>query len=458
MDRHQPAGLNRIACFDRKITQARLADRHRRLVVAAMTACVLGWWSGKRWTRAHRRSAQGERDIRNLPHSLAEHASHSIQAADVAMSGIVDILKYQQPRADRLNLFLRNTVAALPQIREIAVLDTTGDWIYSSVAETPRHNNYDRSYFTHIAIRPTLRCGSASGCVAADRPATIILSRRIVDLAGQFQRRARAAIDTTYFDSSLPDLQTRPTRRHHLARRDGSIPAHRPTAPIGSAIRRYPPLFKTTLEHVHDRIYRITSPYDGHMKYLGFERASHIRLSLPWHFRKQNCWPDGATICVTMRGRPDPDVQLFWLAVLLSRQFVHARREKRMRKGQARYSLSGRHRPRGRLLDRDGAIPFVSQSVEVMLGAETRRSDRTLLFRFRSPGRSCSGAAATAELTDRTLTRTAMFRTRRADGSVAWVEFNFKLAAPTQTVSGSRWSAPCAMSPSARRWRPSSTR
>ena len=135
------------------------------VVVAAMTACVLGLVVWKALDSRASALAQGERDIRNLTHSLAEHASHSIQAADVAMSGMVDILKYQRPRADRFNLFLRNTVAALPQIREIAVLDADGrlDLLLGRrrrrATATPIAATSSR-----IAIRPILRCGSASGC------------------------------------------------------------------------------------------------------------------------------------------------------------------------------------------------------------------------------------------------------------------------------------------------------
>jgi hypothetical protein len=100
------------------------------LVVFAMSACVLGLLVWKAVDARTAALAQSQRDIRNLAHSLAEHASHTIQAADVAMSGMVDLLKYQRPRADRFNLFMRNTAQSLPQLREIGVLDTEGEWLY----------------------------------------------------------------------------------------------------------------------------------------------------------------------------------------------------------------------------------------------------------------------------------------------------------------------------------------
>src|SRR4029077_16283012 len=91
--------------------------------------------------------------------SLAEHAAHTIQSADIAMAGMVDSLKYRDPVPERFNRYLAETADALPQIREIGVLDADGYWRYSSLPETPRYNNADRSYFTYHRDTPgtTLR-------------------------------------------------------------------------------------------------------------------------------------------------------------------------------------------------------------------------------------------------------------------------------------------------------------
>ena len=154
------------------------------------------------------------------------------------------------------NLFLRNTVAALPQIREIAVLDATGDWIYSSVAETPRHNNYDRSYF--IAHRdstdPSLRISERLRSRLTGRQ-TIILSRRIVDLEGNFSGVLVAAIDTAYFDNFYKTFKLGPHAGITLLRRDGSGPgtlAHAPNGSRSDGVRR----FQDRVGARHDRIYQ----------------------------------------------------------------------------------------------------------------------------------------------------------------------------------------------------------
>src|SRR3954447_22073052 len=84
-----------------------------------MTACVLGVAVWKALGAKATTVARGQTDIQNLAHSLADHAAHTIQSADIAMAGMVDLLKYRAPLPERFNRYLAETVSALPQIREI---------------------------------------------------------------------------------------------------------------------------------------------------------------------------------------------------------------------------------------------------------------------------------------------------------------------------------------------------
>src|ERR1700716_3439185 len=119
-----------------------------------MTACILGVVVWKALEAKANALERGGTDIQNLAHSLAEHAAHSIQSADIAMSGMVDSLKYRDPVPERFNKYLAETADALPQISEIGVLDVDGEWRYSSLPETPHHNNADRAYFVHHRDTP----------------------------------------------------------------------------------------------------------------------------------------------------------------------------------------------------------------------------------------------------------------------------------------------------------------
>ena len=344
---------------------------------------------------------------------------------------MVDSLKYRRPQADRFNLFLRNTVAALPQIREIAVLDTTGDWIYSSVAETPRHNNYDRSYFAahRDSNDPSLRIGERLQSRLTGRQ-TIVLTRRIADLEGNFAGVLLAAIDAEYFDSFYKTFNLGPNAGITLLRGDGRILAHWPSGQSNSD-PTVSTAFKTRLEQATTGYYKITSPFDGRLKYLGYERASQYPLVVTvalteeellagWHHDLRNDVAVGLLLMCSV----------VLLAILLSWQFrARARVEEALREREAGYRLLAENIADVVVrLDRNGTFLFVSQSVESMLGLKPADLIGRSCFDFVHPDDLAAVAEATAKLTDGTLTRTAMFRTSRAEGSLAWVEFNFKLA------------------------------
>ena len=194
------------------------------VVIAAMTAFVLGLVVWKAIEARNAALGRAERDIRNLAHSLSEHASTSIQAADIAMSGIVDLLRYQRPRPERLNQYLRNIVKTLPQIREMGMLDASGTWIYSSLDELPVHNNADRDYFIYHrdSTDPGLRISDPLLSRVTGRR-TILLTRRISNQDGSFGGVLFAAIDTGFFDHFYKAFNLGPHAGITLLRNDGVL-------------------------------------------------------------------------------------------------------------------------------------------------------------------------------------------------------------------------------------------
>jgi diguanylate cyclase (GGDEF)-like protein/PAS domain S-box-containing protein len=87
------------------------------------------------------------------------------------------------------------------------------------------------------------------------------------------------------------------------------------------------------------------------------------------------------------------------------------------------------------LLDRRGVLLFVSQSVEPVLGLKPRDLIDTSCFDLVHAEDVGSFRAAAEQLTDRTSSKTVVFRTYRADSSLAWMEANFKRT----VTSGSRY-------------------
>ncbi|WP_249144636.1 diguanylate cyclase [Bradyrhizobium lablabi] len=406
-------------------------------VVMVMTACLLGLVVWKVLDARSMALAQGERDIRNLAHSLAEHASHSIQAADVAMAGMVDLLKYQRPREDRFNLYLRNTVATLPQIREIGVLNSEGNWIYSSLDQTPLHNNADRAYFTghRDSTDPLLHISPPLRSRLTGR-ATIILSRRISNQDGSFGGVLVAAIDATYFDNFYKAFKFGRHAGISLLRNDGTVLAHWPD---GKWNKDLSTAFKVRIGEAPSGYARTVSPFDGYTKYLGYETASLYPIVVTVALPEEDvlaAWHEGlrydAVAAVVVMGT------VVLLAVMLSAQFRRrARIEAALREREAGYRMLADNIADVVIrLDRGGKFLFVSQSVEAILG---RKPDDLLgksCFDFVHPDSRAELAKASSELTDWTTTKTVAFKTFRADGSEVWVEINFKLAGAAEDHQG----------------------
>jgi diguanylate cyclase (GGDEF)-like protein/PAS domain S-box-containing protein len=402
------------------------------LFVLAMSACVLGLVIWKAVDARKAAVTQSEIDIRNLAHSLIEHASHTLQAADVAMNGMVDLLQYQNPRADRFNLFLANTVRSLPQLRELGVLDAQGEWRYSSLPELPAHNNYDRTYFTYHQenASPGLRISDPLRSRLTGKM-TILLSKRISKSDGSFNGVLTAAIDSDYFNDFYKTFMLGEQAGITLMRTDGIVLVHWPSQNVGKNLSATP-LFQQKLKESSSGYYKVASPFDGITKYFGYGQSPQypivVAVAVPedkvlatW---RSNLQADVAVAAVLL-------CSVILLAALLSTQFrVRLNMETVLRERESRYRLLADNiADIVILLDRHGNFVFVSHSVAFVLGLDPKILIGRSCFELIHPDDIEAVKTASAELNDPTVTRTAIFRTYRGDRSVAWVEINFKLAA-----------------------------
>jgi diguanylate cyclase (GGDEF)-like protein/PAS domain S-box-containing protein len=401
------------------------------LIVVAMTAFVFGLVVWKALGARKDALALGERDIRNLSHSLSEHASRSIQAADIAMTGIASLLKYRRPDNDRLNQFLRETIKALPQIREMGVLDTGGEWIYSSLDEVPRSNNADRGYFIYHRDNPDtgLRISEPLRTrVTAHR--SIILSKRISDLDGNFAGVLIAAIDRTFFDNFYGAFHLGPHAAIALMRGDGALLARWPET-VGTRDLSTAEFFKTDIEHRTDGSFRARSPFDGHLKYFGFEQATQYpvicivaetedELLAGW---REDLRHDATVAALLMSC-------VILLAALLTAQFrARLRIERELRDKEGRYRLLADNiADVVVLIDGDGIFRYVSPSVEPVLGYKPHELIGHHCYEYVHRADLDGVRQIASELIDWTMTKTMLFRTARANGALSWVEINLKLA------------------------------
>jgi len=397
----------------------------------AMTACVLGVVVWKSLEAKATTLARGQTDIQNLAHSLAEHASHTIRSADIAMAGMVDLLRYRDPLPERFNPYLAETVSSLPQLREIGVLGVDGRWRYSSLPETPRHSNSDRSYFIYHRDTPgsALRINEPIQSRLTGR-LTIILSKRIDRQDGSFAGVLTAAIDSDYFNRFYKTFQLGPDGSVSLLRNDGTVLIRWPFSDKSTNLSGTD-LFSTYLTRSSVGYYKITSPFDGIEKYIGYEVTPHyptlvtVAVSEDWLFAdwwktlQTDAIVAGVLLCM-----------IVLLAALLSLQLRSRTRTVRaLRQSEAHYRLLADNiADIIILIDARGLLRYVSRSAEPVLGLRPADIVGKSCFDLVHPDDRESVKSATMRLDGVDGVSTVVFRHYRGDGTLAWVESKFKLA------------------------------
>jgi diguanylate cyclase (GGDEF)-like protein/PAS domain S-box-containing protein len=399
----------------------------------AMSACVL---SVVIWKAMDAKAAileLGRTDAQNLSHSLAEHAAHTLQAADITMSDMVELLRYRQPLPGRFNEYLASTVRALPQIREIGVLDADGDWEYSSLPELPHYNNSDRQYFIYHRDTPgpALRIGAPIKSRLTGLP-TITLSKRISREDGSFAGVLLAAIDTDYFDAFYSRFQLGAGGAISLMRSDGVVLMRWPLSNIGVDISKTE-LFATQLKLSSAGYYRTTAPFDGKTKYFGYEKAAQYPIVVTvarsesellaswWADLRTDALVAGVLLCM-----------IILLAALLSSEFrFRLKTERELREREAKYRLFADNIADILILfDGRGTLLYISPAVEPVLGLRGQNLIGRSCFDLVHPDdkERLSVGVQNGALGP---VNNIVFRIARADQSMAWIEINFKLVSET---------------------------
>jgi diguanylate cyclase (GGDEF)-like protein/PAS domain S-box-containing protein len=190
-------------------------------------------------------------------------------------------------------------------------------------------------------------------------------------------------------------------------------------------------LFQQRLPNSPVGYYKSVSNFDGISKYLAY--------------KKSTIYPIVVTVA-----RPEEDVLASWrddlrsdlivalallggmtlLAVLLAIQLrSRLKIERELREREANYRiLADNIADVVVMLDGSRTYRYVSQSVTAMLGRDPHQLIGTSCYDHIYPDDIVAVKVADAQLTDTVNARTIVFRVFRADGSLAWVEANFKRA------------------------------
>ncbi|WFU19892.1 diguanylate cyclase [Bradyrhizobium sp. CB3481] len=400
-----------------------------------MTACVLGVMAWKALDAKKAALSSGGADIQNLAHSLSEHASHTMQAVDIAMAGMVDLLKYRNPEPDRFNRYLADTAKTLPQLRGIGAADAKGNWTYSSLAELPRHTISDREYFAYHRDTPdsALRISELLQSPGDGQSSMIVLSKRITKVDGSFGGVVAAAIDREYFNGFYRTFQLGPDGGISLIRNDGTLLIRWPQADRSTNLSRTA-LFTKHLKQSPVGYYKIISPFDGIVKHLGYEQTPNypmvVTVAMSEHSLLAEWWKGLRTDAIVAGVLLN---MVLMLAAVLALQFRFRNKiERTLREREAHYRLLADNIADIIIvIDANSLLRYVSRSVEPVLGLRAKDLIGKSCFALVPPEDRESVMQATTRLGDTAGVSTVVFRHYRGDGTLAWVESKFKLARET---------------------------
>jgi signal transduction histidine kinase len=258
------------------------------VAVALAIIAFTGW---QLWQARVARIEQAEIDTGNLVGTLEQHGVRTIEAADLALQGVIDRLEHAgggglDPVA--LHRQLVDETERLPQIAAIMVFDALGHAIHDSETVPGRLPGIaDQRYFNLHRARADLGLNIDSGLVGTvtGSPA-VILSRRVAAPDGGFGGVVVAALRLGYFQSFYDRIDVGPAGTIALWHADGTLLVRKPAIDAGARGVAEAPLFRAQLPQAPSGRYRTddssdgtpSGPSDGVVRLVGYSR---IGASLP---------------------------------------------------------------------------------------------------------------------------------------------------------------------------------
>jgi diguanylate cyclase (GGDEF)-like protein/PAS domain S-box-containing protein len=401
------------------------------LIALTSLWCVVGW---KSWQEREAKLAESKNDLRNLTHSLAQHASKSFGSAELTVFGVSQFLRISgeaPPKAGEIHDMLAEYVRQVPHVREIGVFDTEGKWIYSSLDVVPSANNSDREYFI-------FHKNNQSAAVRINNPiisritgrTTLLLTKRLCNKDGSFAGVISAALDLAYFQSVYGSLDLGHNGSVTLLRNDGTVLVHGSDKDTRLSFAQSD-LFTNRLEEAGSGIYSVTSPFDGPEEIIAYEAALDVPLVLTVARTQQEIlapWRQSRNRDILIAGV----VSLVLLAVagvVVSQMRRRLAIETRLKESEAGYRLLAENADDVVMrLGLDGIRHYVSPSIEKLTGWKPSELLGRSAFEHTHKNHRHLVAALAANLNREHPQATIEYRTLCKDGSAVWVETSVNLA------------------------------
>jgi diguanylate cyclase (GGDEF)-like protein/PAS domain S-box-containing protein len=247
--------------------------------------------------------------LMSLNLALAEQMERSLQAVDFALADIIQVLDHANAwgSAD-IHSALKGYVAALPQIRAIAIVNAEGIIVADSALHpaTPIYVG-DREHFQFLKDNPRHGMYIAAPNVSRrDREWTVVLSRAIVDRRGVFRGVVFARMQPKYFQDLYRSVLYLEDSAVTVFRRDATLLFRQPhlDALVG---KRLPdvPLFATLLPQAERGTYEAQAVTDGRERVFSYAALRAYPLVVNSHQAKDQIlarWRSSALIGLLVVG------------------------------------------------------------------------------------------------------------------------------------------------------------
>jgi len=221
------------------------------------------------------------RELTNIANALAEQTVWSLQADDLLLADTARWYRGEGqkiPAAD-LNAALAARTSAVPQVREVIIMDAEGNQRYRSRAfATPNHNASDRSYFIAQRDHPGLGMFISEPLTTrSEGRSAVILSRRLDDDQGHFAGVVIANVDLEDLNQFYRTVDVGAGSAVSLVRDDGTLMVRNPRVPDAVG-RKFPALGMAPAEPLST----VLNPIDGRADFVAVApvRDTPLRLSV----------------------------------------------------------------------------------------------------------------------------------------------------------------------------------
>ncbi|HXI67878.1 MAG TPA: cache domain-containing protein, partial [Steroidobacteraceae bacterium] len=219
--------------------------------------------------------ATTKRELGNVATALAGQTAWNWQNISLLLSNTASWYLLDAPKIQpaQLDSALRARIPSVRGVRKVAIVDTTGIELFSSLPSSSDLDVSDRSYF--IAQRDRIVDGLYLSAPLLSRSVhreAIVVSRRLEQPGGAFAGIVTAVVDLEDLTQFYAGIDLGPGSAVELLRSDGTLLVRNPPAPVVTG-QRFPGLVAATAVADTTAATRIKSPIGNERDFIAAARV-----------------------------------------------------------------------------------------------------------------------------------------------------------------------------------------